>query len=335
MISYAQNLEDVLLARVFEGKSDGVYVDVGAHDPEYLSVTKHFYDIGWHGVNVEPLDANFARFVEQRPRDINVQAAVTADTEGGYIDMLVPADSAFATIYENIAARLPAETTVQRLRVPVRTLSGILDEYDVEDIDFLVVDVEGAEREVLESVDLTRFRPAVIMCEATLPGSSCDFDRPSSIFTHEEWEHLLLGADYAPVYFDSLNRYYLRSESAHLLPRFSFPVSPVRDQFERVEDVRRLEHLRSQLEQLRGEAELLKTEAEEQRSATELLAARLRESEDAVAAQLARIVDLERGYEGLRYAIWARDGVVMGRSSRRSPLQRALQRLNQDTSILG
>jgi len=330
MISYAQNFEDVLLARVFEGKTEGVYVDVGAHDPEYLSVTKHFYDIGWHGVNVEPLDANFARFVQRRPRDINIHAAVTADTEIDHVELFVPADSAFATIYEHIAARISFETSINRLRVPARTLNSILEEHDVGEIDFMVIDVEGAEREVIESINFTRFRPVVVMCEATLPGSSYDFDRPSSIFTHMEWEHLLCETGYTHVYFDSLNRYYLRSESKHLLSRFSFPVSPVRDRFERAEDWRANEHLRSQLEQLREQGEVLRAEAEQERSATELLTLNLRVAEDAAAVQRARIIDLERGCEGLRYAIWVRDRMLPRALSRRSPLRRAFQRLSDD-----
>ena len=54
MISYAQNQEDVLLRREFPDCTNGFYIDVGANDPVWDSVTKHFYDRGWHGINIEP-----------------------------------------------------------------------------------------------------------------------------------------------------------------------------------------------------------------------------------------------------------------------------------------
>ena len=55
MISYAQNFEDVMLARAFGDRRDGFYIDVGACFPDVASVTRHFYDLGWNGVNVEPM----------------------------------------------------------------------------------------------------------------------------------------------------------------------------------------------------------------------------------------------------------------------------------------
>jgi hypothetical protein len=52
LISYAQNAEDVLLWRALGAVQDGFYIDVGANDPQEGSVTKLFYDAGWHGINV-------------------------------------------------------------------------------------------------------------------------------------------------------------------------------------------------------------------------------------------------------------------------------------------
>ena len=66
MISFAQNFEDVILARVFQGRSAGFYVDIGAGDPVTLSVTKWFYDQGWSGINVEPNKTLFDRLSKAR-----------------------------------------------------------------------------------------------------------------------------------------------------------------------------------------------------------------------------------------------------------------------------
>ena len=78
MISYAQNREDVLLERVFADVENGFYIDVGAADPVLQSVTKHFYDRGWRGINVEPLPACFHRLQVTRPRDINLNMGLSA-----------------------------------------------------------------------------------------------------------------------------------------------------------------------------------------------------------------------------------------------------------------
>jgi hypothetical protein len=71
-VSYAQNAEDVRLRRAFKDQSSGFYVDVGANHPIENSVTKHFYDSGWTGINVEPAPGPFALIAKERKRDINL-----------------------------------------------------------------------------------------------------------------------------------------------------------------------------------------------------------------------------------------------------------------------
>src|SRR5579864_4114427 len=76
MITYAQNFEDVMLARAFRDKPVGFYIDVGAMDPVEGSVTKHFYDRGWAGINIEPDIRFYRKLQEQRPRDTNLPVAL-------------------------------------------------------------------------------------------------------------------------------------------------------------------------------------------------------------------------------------------------------------------
>lgn len=66
IISYAQNYEDVILWRALGGLEDGFYLDVGANDPEELSVTKWFYDQGWHGINLEPSEEYYQLLCKAR-----------------------------------------------------------------------------------------------------------------------------------------------------------------------------------------------------------------------------------------------------------------------------
>jgi len=77
-VSYAQNLEDVMLKRALADVGRGFYVDLGAADPDEYSVTKAFYDLGWRGINVEPMQMPFERLVAARSRDVNLSCVVGA-----------------------------------------------------------------------------------------------------------------------------------------------------------------------------------------------------------------------------------------------------------------
>ena len=74
-VSYAQNFEDVILWRALKEVQEGFYIDVGANDPDVDSVTKAFYEKGWRGINIEPIQEWFVRLEAQRPRDINLPIA--------------------------------------------------------------------------------------------------------------------------------------------------------------------------------------------------------------------------------------------------------------------
>lgn len=80
MISYAQNFEDVILARVFNDKPQGFYIDAGAAHPFFHSVTAHFYEKGWRGINVEPLPVFFAELESARTEDVNLNVALGDNT---------------------------------------------------------------------------------------------------------------------------------------------------------------------------------------------------------------------------------------------------------------
>ena len=243
MISYAQNGEDVLLDRLFPRDMTGFYVDVGANDPIHDSITKHFYDLGWHGINVEPTAEPFRRLVESRPRDINLNVGVS-DEAGTLTLHETPAGSGASTFSPEGAARLRDEgMTVHERPVAVVTLAQIFEDHVQEDIDFLTIDVEGFEAQVLVSGDWRRWRPRVIVVEATRPRTR--------IPSHEQWESTLLDADYLFAAFDGLNRYYVRDEDSEMLEPLQTPVN-VFDEFEPYVYVKRVEDLRLALESSHG-----------------------------------------------------------------------------------
>ncbi len=170
MISYAQNLEDVVLNRVFQSKPTGFYVDVGAHDPVELSVTKFFHDLGWRGINIEPVPSSFMNFEKERPRDINLNFALGARHDFKTIYEVVDhpeLTSLDREIAEKAARSMKA--SVRPAGVEVRTLAEICEQYCDGFIDFIKIDVEGTEKDAIEGADWVRFRPTMVAVEATIP----------------------------------------------------------------------------------------------------------------------------------------------------------------------
>ena len=214
-VSYAQNFEDVILHRVFQEIELGFYIDVGANDPDVDSVTKALYDRGWRGINIEPIPEWYERLQTSRPRDINLPIA--AGSESGELILYDLPGTGLASVDLAIAKRHEKERGYKKreIRVPVEPLNTICEKHHLAPIHFLKVDVEGAEKAVLEGLDLERIRPWVLIVESTLPNSPQeDFDG---------WEPLILGSNYDFVYFDGLNRYYLAEEHHSLRDRFRKP----------------------------------------------------------------------------------------------------------------
>ena len=207
-ISYAQNYEDVLLWRALKHVPSGFYIDVGANDPELHSVTKAFYDSGWCGINIEPMPSYGAAFVEQRPRDINLNVAAGA-TSGSITLFDVPDVNGWASTDAGVAANHRAHGhQVVEHTVPLLTLAEICREHVRGPVHFLKVDVEGFEADVLRGMDFSVCRPWIVVVEAIMPNS-----RDSN---HASWEALLTDHQYRYAWFDGLNRYYVAEEHAEL-----------------------------------------------------------------------------------------------------------------------
>lgn len=211
-VSYSQNAEDVLLWRALGHVTNGFYIDVGANDPVEHSVTKAFYERGWHGISIEPLPAFHDEFELQRPRDINLAIAAGA-TDGELTLYDVPDVRGWASPDHTVAEMHRAGGhSIAELTVPVRTLASVCAEHVQGDIHFLKIDVEGFEGEVLQGMDFARWRPWVLVIEATLPGS-----RETN---HASWEHLVSTRGYRFVWFDGLNRWYVAEEHPELMGHF-------------------------------------------------------------------------------------------------------------------
>ncbi len=216
MISYSQNGEDVLIDRVFRKKT-GFFIDVGAFHPLADSVTKYFSISGWRGINIEPDDACFAELQRDRPNEINLRCAVGRTR--GEVTFHQLANKGMSTISPDQLALLSAgdRAGAQCAQVPLRTLADICGEFVTKEIDFLKIDAEGAEADVIEGADWSRFRPRLLVIEATKPMTS----EPNC----ENWEPYLLSHGYLLQFCDGINRYYLRREDESLAAQLSLPLN--------------------------------------------------------------------------------------------------------------
>lgn len=258
-ISYAQNFEDVMLWRALHGIGVGRYLDVGAGEPEADSVTRAFYERGWHGVNVEPLPGPFARLQASRPRDVNLNLAVGA-APGEVTFHVVGEETGLSTLDPALAeCHRAAGWQTQETRVRVTTLAEICTAHVDGDLHFLKVDAEGAELDVLRGADFTRWRPWIVLVEALDPVGL----RPQ----HEGWEREVLEpSGYRFAWFDGLNRFYLAAErEAELAGAFQVPPN-LFDGFVRVAEAeagRRIESARAAGEAANARAHAAQERADE------------------------------------------------------------------------
>lgn len=156
MVSYAQTWEDVLLCRAFPPGTNGFYVDVGANDPVNDSVTKHFYDRGWHGINVEPQRKCFELLSGARQRDVNLFMGIS-NREGTLSFFEVPGRDGWSTFSPVLAESFRQQKLeVVEQKIPVKTLAQVCEKHAHVPIDFMKIDVEGHEAEVIEGGDWKR-----------------------------------------------------------------------------------------------------------------------------------------------------------------------------------
>lgn len=162
--TFSQFGEDLVLSSLLGyEKSDGFFVDVGAFDPISLSNTYLFSSRGWKGINIEPNPEQFRQFPVNRPRDINLNLAIS-ESEGHVQFCCNGVFSGIESDDYKFHGQNDEATTVEVLAQP---LSKILEEHvpELQEIDFLSVDCEGHDLVVLKSSDWARFRPKVVVVE--------------------------------------------------------------------------------------------------------------------------------------------------------------------------
>lgn len=189
-LCFSQEGEDMILARIFHGAPFGFYVDIGAHHPQRFSNTYYFYLQGWSGINIDAMPGCMKAFDLERPRDINLELAI--GNEEVERDYFIFNEAAFNSFDEELSHSRVSDVfyITNQVKVVTKKLSTVLDDNLPinQRIDFMSVDVEGLDLEVLKSNDWQRFRPEYVLFESYQKSMESIYD--------EEIYRFLVNQDY-------------------------------------------------------------------------------------------------------------------------------------------
>lgn len=171
IISYSQAGEDYNIRNIFREKKNGFYVDIGAFHPLNVSNTCYFYTFeNWRGINIDPNPESIKIFNKFRKRDINLNLGIGKNY--GELDYyILDYTSSMNTFNKKILEEEGQMGDIKEiLKIPVMPLEFVLDKYLPigQEIDFLNIDTEGMEIEVLQSNNWKRYRPKLVVIETEL-----------------------------------------------------------------------------------------------------------------------------------------------------------------------
>lgn len=170
-ITFSQTGEDVILRNYFKGKENGFYVDIGAFHPVIVSNTNFFYTYkNWRGLNVDACPGSMELFKKLRPRDINLEIAVS-ENDDFQTYYFIDKTSTMNTFSKNflIENNLLNKVT-KEIKIKTQTLENLLENNlpKSTQIDFLTLDAEGYDLNILKSNNWNKYRPEIIIVETDL-----------------------------------------------------------------------------------------------------------------------------------------------------------------------
>lgn len=212
--SYSQKGEDLIIDNLLKNKNHGFYVDIGAYDPHRFSNTKRFYKKGWTGINIEPQTNNYRKFIKDRKKDINLNIGI-GDIDSK-IDFFKFIPDTLSTFSEKEAAEYQKQgfKLNERVKINMYKLGDVLLKYCPKDkkIDFLSIDTEGFDLEVLKSNNWNQFRPKLICIEST----KHTLNEKKQKSTANRLELFLINIDYKKVFDNGLNSIYINVKNGKL-----------------------------------------------------------------------------------------------------------------------
>jgi|GEM_PF-1122160 len=193
---FSQHGEDFLLWNFFNFKKKGFYIEVGAFDGIYLSNSYSFEQHGWRGICIEPSPEYYKLCVKNRPLAINLNVACVENDstnkvlfnseESGLLSSVSNTQEYHADLKSRYAENNLHFHSPKKIQVPAATLNNLLQKHteDKIPIDFLSIDVEGYEENVLKGFDINKYSPQVLLIEAN---TSLDEDKIISLMDSKSY----------------------------------------------------------------------------------------------------------------------------------------------------
>ena len=166
--TYSMHGEDLVVEKYFKGIDNGFYVDLGCYHPIQYNNTILLYQKGWRGINIDINEFSIKLFNFCRPDDLNLNFAVS--DKNGEIDFYYQKKLSLLSTIKKSQSNLVFQGKINMKKISSQTLTKVLDDskYKDKQIDFLDIDVEGADLDVLKSLDFSRYSPKLI-CVEILP----------------------------------------------------------------------------------------------------------------------------------------------------------------------
>ena len=165
---YSQEGEDMVLKKLLKSQKKGFYIDIGAHHPKRFSNTFYFYKKGWNGINIDAMPGSMEIFRKKRPRDINLEIAVSDKAEIlNYYAFDEPAINGFSDELSSERESEGISRVLFKKKIKTVTLADVLEKFlpKSQQIDFMSIDVEGLDFNVLKSNNWEKYRPEFILIE--------------------------------------------------------------------------------------------------------------------------------------------------------------------------
>lgn len=205
IVSYAQYSEDIILLALLYDVKKGFYIDVGANYPTTDSVTKLFYIKGWHGINIEPIESLYKELCKERPRDINLKIGIS--DKCGFATFKEYSDLPGHSTFDLHSNKNDEKLRYKSYKIKVDTLNQVFIDNKIKHVNFLKIDVEGYEYNVVSGNNWKINRPEIVCIEAN--------------HINKDWRSKLLDNDYKLFINDGLNEYYVRDESWYRIEGFA------------------------------------------------------------------------------------------------------------------
>jgi len=163
--SYAMDNEDTVVINYFKDKKNGFYVDVGCYHPTHRNNTYLLHKQSWSGVNIDTSEFSIDLFNHMRPKDLNYSYAISNRNE--IIKLFFQKELSQLSTTESDQAKNVFQGDIKEKEIQAFTLDEILNrgKFKNNKIDFLDIDVEGADLKVLEGLSFDIYKPELVCIE--------------------------------------------------------------------------------------------------------------------------------------------------------------------------